>query len=487
MYSKSSLFCTILLCVLCSFFHNTIHGQEYSGLKLGTYSGPLSTNLNPSWSANSPLSWNFTPAAVGGHFYTDHAYLIRTDLLSLSQMDELALFDYVEGDQVLEADVLFNYFSSTNRRKAIVSGTVYGPSFQFKLKNWVFGIGLQARLAADATGIEPEYRHNPDTNLVLIDGMTKPLRAKVASWRSYHFNVSKAIWETQSEKIVVGGTLSYLEGMMGARIQLMSSGTHSLTTDTSSFSGLELAYTLPVELLDGEDVGSSDVIRNRGMGFGLDLGVQYQRNLNRDHRKFSVGVSLIDVGGFGLKRNMTTRVINSQTGGLIEADSMSNFESASDFESYFEDELLAGASAQTSEEGMFVGLPTALSIQASYTASKYFTVRTVLTQRLRFNSNQLVRENSWIVDPKLENRWFALALPVTMTEYRSVRLGASARLGIFILGTENLPSLLGNTPKFHHADLYAGVDLGPVLMGLQKLTREGRRGANKYGCPALIQ
>ena len=87
--------------------------------------------------------------------------------------------------------------------------------------------------------------------------------------------------------------------------------------------------------------------------------------------------------------------------------------------------------------------------------------------RISFSPSAVKATNFLSLAPRFEHRWGMLSLPVNITEYKRLKMGAAMRLGFIILGTDDLASILG-TKEFRSTDFYIGIKANPFKIGKSK-------------------
>ena len=111
-----------------------------------------------------------------------------------------------------------------------------------------------------------------------------------------------------------------------------------------------------------------------------------------------------------------------------------------------------------------IGLPTTFSLQADYKIVEYVYASALFINRIALSPNSVKATNFISIAPRFEHRWGMAALPITITEYDRLKVGAAFRLGYIIVGTDDLGSILG-AKEFRGTDVYVGVKVNPFKIG----------------------
>jgi hypothetical protein len=175
--------------------------------------------------------------------------------------------------------------------------------------------------------------------------------------------------------------------------------------------------------------------------------------------KYRVGVSLMDIGGIRYRGNAIQSYDVTRTNRQVSVDSLGG--STDDIIGTLNNAL--GVSESEAKNSFTSGLPTAFQVSLDYHLTGKLYVNTVWVQSLRGKYAFGMRQPSLIaVTPRLEMRWFEIALPVAlMGNYRNLTLGTHIKAGIFHFGSDNIGGLLG-LGKTYGLDVYTGVHI-PVF------------------------
>jgi len=225
-----------------------------------------------------------------------------------------------------------------------------------------------------------------------------------------------------------------------------------------------------------------------GRGWGVNLGVTFEKpeirsnvkegkqlidSLKAVHKggakpklskmtnnyRYRVGVSLMDIGSIRYKGNSIRSYDISRTNKEIALNDLSG--SLDDITGTINRALNVN---ETEVKNSFTtGLPTALQVNFDYHLTGKLYVNTVWVQNLRGKYATGMRQTSMLaVTPRLEMRWFEIALPVALAgNYRNLTLGTYIKAGILHVGSDNIAGILG-MGKTYGLDIYTGLHI-PVF------------------------
>ena len=204
-------------------------------------------------------------------------------------------------------------------------------------------------------------------------------------------------------------------------------------------------------------------------GWGIDLGFTYQKmkgvarnyypnskrgGCKRLFYQYKVGVSILDIGSAKFPENSITYV-----GYELNPFDILNYADidwdAETFPTQF-------AENESSPEQGFINkpyrmsLPTCLSVQFDYNLWKnLFYVNATWVQGIPRTRGTWGprRANSLAITPRFESKWFDLAIPFSLYEYRYPQLGLSLRLWWITVGTDKFINMVKRRDVYG-ADFY---------------------------------
>lgn len=221
--------------------------------------------------------------------------------------------------------------------------------------------------------------------------------------------------------------------------------------------------------LEGDAMITPDIALYTKGGMGIDLGFTYQRMIgsattyypnsprlgcSRTPYKFKLGVSIIDIGNVKFENDNINYVGYNVDGyeWINYADVDVDETNGSEFLVDAEDDPESGIVKNPSK----IRLPTTFSLQYDYNAyySLIYINATWIQGMPTFKNNfALRRSNLLAVTPRLETKFFELAVPLSLYEYRYPQIGLSARIWLITIGTDKLGSFMGKNHTYG-SDIY---------------------------------
>ena len=443
-----------LLSICLSVTGPVVLAQEQLGLALSDHAGTDALPLNP---ARLAAQWPWLDVGIAGldaFVWNDRVALAGRPRTWLGEAGALSQ-GRSEGD--LELVDLFG----RDRYKAFSVSRVKGPSFALSAGRTGIGAHLAARNVTSVTGVDAPLAD------FLLNGLdhrprhgeryrNEDLRVLSASWTEFGISAARIVHTRGDHLFSVGGTARYLTGHHGM----------ALVLNTLDYTVID-SMQAQVHEASGH-YAFVDPDMTAGSGWGLDLGVVYEHTLDDAERfvphrsgggcepmdhDLRIGVSLIDLGGLRFDR----ATAGSFTGGTAyfpnyDAIDVNGLEGV---DSLFR----ASVSSFTSESGLRIGLPTALSVQADKRIANGLYVAGAWVQQLSARSgDRLRRPNTLAVVPRYEKQRFAIAFPVLLREYDITRpaLGVMFRFNSIVVGTDHLLPLVTRR-DLHAADVYVRV------------------------------
>ena len=147
-------------------------------------------------------------------------------------------------------------------------------------------------------------------------------------------------------------------------------------------------------------------------------------------------------------------------------------------------EVFYGDPASSLKASSFsVGLPTALSVQMDFHTAKNLYIGGFWIHPLKITGNTMRRAGQIAVVPRYETRYFEVNIPVSIYDYKYPRIGLSARLWFFTIGTERLGTWLG-LADLNGLDIYASVKINLGEKGVCRSRRNSACQNGEYGYSA---
>ncbi|TYZ06405.1 hypothetical protein FY528_17985 [Hymenobacter lutimineralis] len=388
------------------------------------------------------------------------------------------------------------------------------------------GPGLQVRLNANnglafQTRVRTAFQGNAVSASLLQDAVNEFEGVRRSDDNTFNFNMNAfAEWNLTYGRTVIndeahflkaGITLKRLIGLGAAYIQSRQLDYEILPDNaTTGDTVLRLhrfeggaGFSNPSELAN-LDLNTARRWLTKGSGpgsgWGADLGVVYEfrpdhatyyyttkkgerrPDASRNKYKYRVSVALTDIGGIRYRTNAAAYDVTASNLGVSQAD-LEGID-----EDNVEERIRAILRTDRYEEqtSFRMGLPTTLNVDVDYHLSWKFYLNAAVRQNLRGRFAPGMRTFSYAsVTPRLETRWLEVATPVLLTNnYRTAAFGVSARAGIFLLGTNDLGSLLGGKNRMG-SNVYFGVS--PLSWANWRPSAKSRKSKVSKVAPALKQ
>jgi Family of unknown function (DUF5723) len=462
------------------FCFNQLHAQEQLGLKLENYSGINSVLFNPTYQLTAPMTWNLNLVSAGVFLDNNYAFLENTSTINAIRRrnDILSKPDLNPETDNPDDFLLLDYFNGNNKKQGSVLATVMGPSLMLHLKTgWSLGLYTNYRMASSIRRVPSSLNYYTfDAQENLENFAVSPFKSAGMSWGELGINVAKKIPLQRGNSIGFGVNMKILTGNDAFFFNNNTTfDLAKLRDDTLSFQSLDVTYGY-TESLDND----GNYVRQRsGLGMGLDIGFSYIEETSGGDYHWKAGAALIDIGRINFNQNSPQFAINSNNAFTVAMD---NFEDLNSLESRSDLLSLAALNnAQAAENGdeFKIWLPTALTAYVDYHLTKSVFLNGALVQSIPIGKNAVRRDNQLVVTPRYERKWFGAMMPVSLYNYRELRVGLAARLAFLTLGTENLRSFF-RQKEFTGSDFYVGVRVNPFNLGLGDGGADGRKPKGCY-------
>ncbi|MBL7962535.1 MAG: hypothetical protein JNM31_01705 [Flavobacteriales bacterium] len=423
--------------------------QDHFGLVNSNYTGADAVLLNPARGVTQRTWLDANVFGISAFAWNDHVGLSRSGPSLWS--DLRAGLQGESGRIVLKESV------TSGPKQGHAQAAVHGPAINVVLGRTAIGAHLRARTETHATNIPAHLARAITSGLdqAVVPGQRyrdTDMGLLSASWSEFGASVSHTLLSRGRHMLHAGLTANYLVAHHGAAVQVDVMDYTVLDSMVAVVHEVRGSYTL------------ADPGLNVGKGFGMDLGLVYERTMEdaddyRPHRasagctpmgyRYRLGVSITDMGGLSFAKGQSARLQGSSAqfqdyGSLAAADHAA-----------LDSLLLASFTSSVSVAPMRVGLPTALRMQADIRLVERFYVGVNAAQAIGDPSNlRMRRQNALAFAPRFETKRFEAAIPVVFHAYRftSPTVGLMVRVNNFVIGSDHLSSL------FKKSDLY-GMDL----------------------------
>ncbi len=455
----------------------TVSAQYQSALRMENYAGINSVFLNPASSSTYPLRWDLNLASIDLFFDNNIGFISNTSVGDLSKNGDQVKRGW-EMENVNGQDLVADFYREIDKDRYLqLSATVNGPAFLFNTNGGQsLGVFYNFRLMAGVPNL-------PGTANYYY--LTSKAVNELIDFRSFNFNFMA--WDeigahfsqripTANGYISAGINVKALRGYEAAHISLNNDTEISYIENSQvQITGLDvrLGYTSEnVDIADTQTYNSDP----SGRGLGVDLGFNYVVEDDSDTYKLRLGASLNDIGSVKFTENVEVHGLRNAQVVTLDETRYQDFTSIDQVTEQASADILGSLSLSELDEDLSIGLPTTFSLQADYKVIENVFVSGLFINRISFSDTAVKATNFLAIAPRFEHRWGMLSLPVNITEYKRVKMGAALRLGFIILGTDDLGSIIG-TKEFRGTDIYVGIKANPFKIG--KGSSKG--GARKSG------
>jgi len=291
-------------------------------------------------------------------------------------------------------------------------------------------------------------------------------------WLEFGVTYATVIMNREKHFLKGGATLKLLQGAASGYAFIQDLNFRLDSPDTLSLFQSKVNYGIS-DTFDEDFVPQISGLSDPGFGFDVGLVYEYrpdiqkytytmdgQEGLQREDKNkylFRFGVSLIDFGNVRYNKGYHSQdfvadIRNWDINGM-------NFESVEDFNDTLRNRF--GFIDHTSET-FKMGLPTALTFQADYNLGSGFYVNFTPYFALRKGTNMIAKTHyftSYSLTPRWDNKWFGVAVPLSVDQFSRFNAGISLRLGPVWIGSN---SLIRNSiaDEIYGFDAYAMVKFG---------------------------
>lgn len=477
-----------LTLVFAAFIPQIIFSQEQLGMRLERYSGIYGAVLNPANTADNPNNWEVSLFTAEAFFDNNYAFLRKTSLQNaLRNTDKIVSVADTTRENPPPADAIFlDYAKGTHKMYAVVQSRVTGPGFSFRIgENDVVGLTTAFRSEVSSYKIPEILAYRTISNLPRNQAVNIPAVGITGmAWSEIGLHYSHS--NTESDLHTAWGVSpKILLGYEGFYTRARSNFDYTQRQgDTVAFGSANWDYALTLgNVLDSDNAK----VRKQGSGLGLDAGFTWAQPADNeaDGYDWRLGVSVIDLGYVRFNKNAERHHIAFDTLLTVTDANFPSRDNATDVFRDVSQAFLGDPDASLRAKSFAIGLPTALSAQFDAQLAKNVFITGLLVQRVPLLRYSVKRPNTLAVAPRYEHRWFSVSLPVVLSDWQSLRVGAAARLGWLYVGSDNLGSFFEKN-KLSGADFYIGLKINAFSIhfnGGNGLTRESNphRGKQRMG------
>jgi len=465
---------------------NMLSAQEHLGLRTENFAGVNGILLNPAANLTSPYRFDINLFSAGFFAENNYGHIRNTHLFHImkNSRDPSNILNGVYSDIDIPTEdswLVYDYFDNEKRKYASASFHALGPSLSIKINN-----GHSFSLITGLRGMGSTHRIPFKAAFYYIDRIPfrepidiEPINAAGMVWGEVGLNYAASI-PTYQGRLGIGITAKYLIGLEAGFVS--SPQTLQITQFPDDTLVLNNAI-LDFGFTDANTNTAVDPsVGQNGKGIGVDIGAIMTIEGDEAPYQWKFGVSILDLGKVNFNTNAQLHQIVQPQDTLLGILPLNDFNGRDDLSEYVEllsEYTLRDSFASQVGSSFAIGLPTALSLQADYQFYSGFFVNAIWMQRLKFNPQTIGRDNLFAVSSRYENRWLSGSLSLVLRNYQKLRLGFSARLAFFVIGTENLGSWIGKS-TFTGTDIYFGIKINPFRTGPWEFSGGKGKGVKCY-------
>lgn len=443
----------IILLGMISFW--SASAQEYLGLANSNYGGINSLALQPASIVDNRVLFEINLASldfeVGNNLF---AYNKKAagGFESLFNGD---LFDSTGINQLIATT-----YSPDKARLFFNTNSIAPLSFMYSHKDkWSIAFTTRLRSSLNVSGVT-----NGFYDLILngvpddFEGFSlenESMHIELVAWGEAGVTYGQKLMDMNGHVLNGALTAKYVVPAFGAYFKIDNVNFTVPDSTTVEVPEFDVSYGVTSSLIDEEGtVGGFNGLEDIKTSLGFDFGVQYEYRpkggefsreefLQEDDPaenkyKYKVGFSILDLGTArsGVSALTNEFSLNSETFSKEDLDSLNYNISAVD--SFLTEKFTANEKIEV----LKFSLPTAISVQFDYQVIPRVYVNSVFIFGVNPKNPGARTATRLSITPRWEQRFFAVALPVSYDSYNKMNVGLNLRAWFLSLGTNNLISTL---------------------------------------------
>lgn len=463
-----------------------VNSQEMIGVTFGNFSSITSAVVNPALMTGSKAYININIFSSDIFVKNNWAYIPKEDK---TFWDLITLDTLIPQYGKWKYNGLYTYHQNTNPVNIYQSTRMLGPSFVIQNGAHAFGLSLSLRSQTSATNIAYEIP------VFMYETMTYEELQNIV-FDDKDFNFSSLTWSELAASWAWDFVRPYKAKLtfgVNLKLNLAHDGAYAVNNHAKYIVynpktiqiynyDAEIAYALPINYDSTNIIIEGPIIQ--GIGTGIDLGFVYtrmkssiysrggSRNCSKPYEDYiyRIGVSIVDIGAVSFNKNAQKHRFNDVGVYWTQFDTL-EYNSFNTSIQALSKALYGDPNQSKTADNFSIPLPTSLSVQFDAHITRNMYLSALVMQPLVFSKRQLLRPVQYAITPRFENDYFALSMPISLSQYKYLRLGTAIRIGPLTVGSERLGTLLGIS------DL-DGMDL---YVSLKFSIKKGKCADNKYG------
>jgi len=476
---KKDLLKIAAVLVLVSGAYSISLSQDMLGISNSNYAGTNSISINPASMVNSKLCMDIHLVTFNAQIQNNYVYIDkRTHSLSALFNRDIMLSSSKNSETQNEDVAVLRDNMNTKNKYLFNNITLQLPSLMLAYNRHAFAFNTSIRTAFSVRNIadhaakfffegsdyKPQQGINYDFHDAEITQMT---------WSEISLSYAYMFSKNSGSQWAGGISLKYLMGHTAMFARGYDNNYMFIDDETLQVNNLnaEYGYALPVSSMTN-DVTDDKLVR--GKGFGVNLGITYQKNKNinknmrakqfdcnnHDNYLYKIGLSFIDIGAIKFKdeaRTFKFDNVNTYWEGFdtTEVECIDSYNKTLSYK-FYGDSL-----ASKSSDKFSIALPASISLQFDYQFRPNYYINTTIIQNIKIGKFQVNRPNLISITPRYETAWFEVSLPITMYNYQIPCAGVAVRFYGITLGTDKLCGFVGLNDVYG-MDFFCSVKIGFV-------------------------
>lgn len=464
MYLKLKLFCLFIFALTLS------NAQYMEGYATSNYAGVSGINYNPASTVDTRIKLDI-------NFFT-LSTTIDNNFLGLTTN-----FPNPMDTFLLEKSVLNN--DGTNK-DIYLNADILGPSFLFTIdETKSIGFTSQFRTLSNFTNISEGfanlfYTNLEDNRLTGLPITTENSNISNVMWSEFGVVYGQEIFKKNHSWLSFGIKPKITQGIQAAGINIKNLYTELNNDSTVLVNGQDVEYFTSQNL---SETWKSNIAKFNGLGFGVDLGFNYEWRSQPDScvykmdgklnssrevskHKLRIGLTVSDIG-----------YIKFKSGSSGKLNALSDSWNPNSFNlrtlSGYEDAINSEFSSSNEKKNMIIGLPTSFSTQMDYNIYKGIYINATYFNSIKKNGVVQINYNSrFTITPRWDWKWMGAYLPYSITSEGNKHLGLNIMFGPFLIGTRDIGTFLWKEENYF-GNIHLGVKVTSLHYRPEDFDKDG--------------
>lgn len=424
MKTQNSILVFLIAALISSqFLIGIVMAQNMIGFT-GNYAGISGAYLNPSAIANTKIKLDINLFTFGGHMHNNYYHIPKEQYNPINPFRN-GFADYSA----------YKLYPQNGKRPYLFTRQqMHLPSIMYSDGKNAFALGISWRFEADAVNIPQDIVHLMNDGIFAGREVNHQIQTPqhadkfhfaLASWEELSATYSRRLVQENGHYIAAGITVKLLLGNAAYFFNNKNMDYYYANSKSISFNNAHANFGMvtPQGLING-------------YGLGADLGVTYafsDRSTTRSvtgfyNYRYRLGAALLDLGAISFGNSGRTYHVNSYDESVTA--------NGNTVGSIYDIGTTTGGMVQ--QNSLTFVLPTALSLQFDYNINDMFYLGSHFVQGFRFTGCQVRRPGVLAFVPRYERRRFEMSVPISLYDWRMLRIGLHMRIFGVSFGVEKL-------------------------------------------------